>query len=207
MAEPSPLASPAAPAGTRERKRLETRRRIAEAGQQLFLARGYQSTTLDDIAAAAGISRRTFFAHFKSKDEIIWFWQQAGTAQLHARLRMVSPDVPPLQAVRDALVHHISRYTTEEMIAIDTLMLSSEVLQARKQAHYAEQEQALYAVLCEVWRQPERRLGLRMVAVLGGGAMRTALQAWREQPGPRRPVAEFLLDAFKAAQTELLSGG
>ncbi len=37
-----------------------------------FLAKGYQETTLDEIAAAAGISRRTFFYYFKSKNEIFW---------------------------------------------------------------------------------------------------------------------------------------
>jgi hypothetical protein len=101
------------------------------------------------------------------------------------------------------MVKHIARYTSEQMIAVDNLMLSSESLLARKQAHYAEQEQALFNALCEVWRQPERRPALRMVAMVSIGAMRVALQAWREQAGQRKPAAKFLLDAFDSLKTEL----
>ncbi len=57
--------------GLRERKRRETLRRIAEEGLKLFLTNGYEATTLDEIAEAAGISRRTFFYYLKSKEEIL----------------------------------------------------------------------------------------------------------------------------------------
>lgn len=189
--------------GLRERKRRETQQRIAEVGQRLFLSQGYDSTTLDAIAAEAGISRRTFFSYFKSKDDIIFFWLEADRASLLSSLLKTSPDVPPLDAVRDVMVKHIARYTTEQMIAVDNLMLSNETLLARKQAHYAEQEQSLFNALCEVWRQPERRAALRMVAMVSIGAMRVALSAWREQPGQRKPAAKFLRDAFDSLKSEL----
>lgn len=203
MSENFPAAGTAPAEGLRERKRREIRQRIAEVGQRLFLADGYEGTTLDAIAAAACISRRTFFSYFKSKDDIILFWQEADSARLIADLLKTSPDVPPLDAVRDVMVKHIARYTTEQMTAVDNLMRSSESLLARKQAYYAEQEQALFNALCEVWRQPERRLALRMVAVVSIGAMRLALQAWRDQSGQRKPVAKFLRDAFDSLRTEL----
>ncbi|WP_167350122.1 TetR/AcrR family transcriptional regulator [Bradyrhizobium viridifuturi] len=57
--------------GLRERNRRQTLQRIADAGMELFLANGFEATTLDEIAAAAGISRRTFFYYFKSKDDIL----------------------------------------------------------------------------------------------------------------------------------------
>jgi len=199
---PSQDAGAPAP-GLRERKRHETRARIAEAARGLFLARGYDGTTLDAIAAEAGISRRTFFSYFKSKDDIILFWQDADSAELHDALRRSSPDMAPLDAVRDVMVERIARYTSAQMTAVDKLMRSSEALIARKQSYYAEQEQALLAVLAEVWRQPARRAELRMVAMASIGAMRLALQAWREQTGEPRPVAEFLRDAFDRLKTGL----
>jgi AcrR family transcriptional regulator len=203
MSETVRLEGTAPAEGLRERKRRETRQRIAEVGQRLFLTRGYEGTTLDAIAAEADISRRAFFSYFKSKDDIIFFWLEADRASLIASLLTTSPDVQPLDAVRDVMVKHIARYTSEQMIAVDNLMLSSESLLARKQAHYAEQEQALFNALCEVWRQPERRPALRMVAMVSIGAMRVALQAWREQAGQRKPAAKFLLDAFDSLKTEL----
>lgn len=189
--------------GLRERKQRETRQRIAELALRLFLDHGYDGTTLDAIASAAGISRRTFFSYFKSKDDIILFGMEADSAELIAELLKTSPDVPPLDAVRDVMVKRIARYTTEEMTAIDNLMLSSESLLARKQAFYAKQEQALFLALREVWRQPERQTALRMVAMASVGAMRLALQAWREQTGKRKPAAQFLRDAFDSLRTGL----
>lgn len=198
----SPFSGATPAEGLRERKRRETRQRIAEAGRRLFLANGYEGTTLDAIAAEAGISRRAFFSYFKSKDDIILFWQEVDSAQLIADLLKTSPDVPPLEAIREVMVKHIARYTTEQMTTIDNLMRSSESLLARKQVRYLEQEQALFNALCEVWRQPERRPALQMVAVVATGAMRLALQAWREQTGTRKPVAEFLQDAFDSLKAE-----
>ena len=203
MSEIRPGAGIAPTEGVRERKRRETQQRIAEVGQRLFLTKGYDGTTLDEIAAAAGISRRSFFSYFKSKDDIIVFWMDAGSASLIADLLKTSPDVPPLDAVRDVMVKHIAGSTTEQMTAIDNLMLSSESLLARKQAYYAEQERVLFNALCEVWRQPERRGALRMVAMVSIGAMKIALQTWREQAGQRKPAAKFLRDAFDSLKSEL----
>jgi AcrR family transcriptional regulator len=189
--------------GLRERKRRETRQRIAETGLRLFLANGYDGTTLDAIAEKAGISRRTFFSYFKSKDDIVIVWQNASWASLNADLLKTSPDMQPLDAVRDVMVKHSTRYTTEEMASIDRLMRSSESLRSRKQTFYAEQEIALFNTLCEVWRQPERRMALRMVAMVAMGAMRLATQAWSEQAGQRKPISKCLRDAFEAIESEL----
>lgn len=58
--------------GLRERKRLETADRIAAAGLELFRRHGFDETTVDDIAAAAEISRATVFRYFGSKDDIVY---------------------------------------------------------------------------------------------------------------------------------------
>jgi AcrR family transcriptional regulator len=121
--------------GVRERKRRQTRQRIAEQGLRLFLADGYESTTLDAIAAAAEISRRTFFSYFKSKDDILSAWQESFWDAVFADVVRVSPDLLPLNVVRDVLVRHASRYSTKEMIAIDRLMRSSETLLALALEH------------------------------------------------------------------------
>lgn len=50
----------------------ETRRRLAEAAHRLFVARGFDAVTIDDIAAEAGTSRRTFFRHFPKKESVVF---------------------------------------------------------------------------------------------------------------------------------------
>jgi AcrR family transcriptional regulator len=56
----------------RERKRTRTRQALIEAAAELFEHRGYDGTTIADIAAAAGISTRTFFAYFASKEDVLF---------------------------------------------------------------------------------------------------------------------------------------
>lgn len=188
--------------GLRERKQRETRLRIIETGLKLFLANGYDGTTLDAIAEEAGISRRTFFSYFKSKEDIVIAWQAGVWDAMRAELLKVSPDEAPLDAVRKTMVNHVSQYESSKMIAIDRVMRASEALMARKQAAYAMQEESLYDTLCEVWRQPERRSSLRIVAMVSIGAMRLALEAWGKQSG-KRPVAKFLEETFANLKAEI----
>ncbi|ARP82303.1 TetR family transcriptional regulator [Bordetella genomosp. 8] len=183
--------------GLREQKQRETRLRIAETGLKLFLAHGYEGTTLDAVAEAAGISRRTFFSYFRSKEDILLAWQEGAWDAMRADLLKVSPDEAPLDAVRKTLIDHVSRYDSEKMRAIDRVMRASETLKARKQAEYAAQEDGLHATLCEVWRQPQRRQALRIVAMVSIGAMRLAIEAWGNQSG-ERPITAFLEETFAA---------
>jgi AcrR family transcriptional regulator len=56
----------------RERKRARTRRALIEAATDLFASRGYEQTTVAEIAAAADIGTRTFFGYFASKEELLF---------------------------------------------------------------------------------------------------------------------------------------
>src|SRR5580693_320999 len=70
--------------GLRERKRQQTRERLTRMAMALFLERGFEATTLDDIAAAADISRRSFFHYFASKEDVVFAWHEETTAALIA---------------------------------------------------------------------------------------------------------------------------
>src|SRR6201992_4317722 len=93
------------PTDLRERKRQLTLERIAEAGLKLFLAHGYEATTLDAIAAASGISRRTFFYYLKSTEDVLLAHESGKVPQaLKPTLLQQSPRLSPLAAARRALV-------------------------------------------------------------------------------------------------------
>jgi AcrR family transcriptional regulator len=188
--------------GLRERKRRETAQRIADAGLRLFIANGYDATTLDAIAAEAGISRRTFFYYFKSKDEILLSLMDGADEMIAAALRDEPSTKRPLEAARDALVRICARYPADEMIIIDRLMRSSEAVQARKQANYVRQEKALFAALCEKWPGPEANNRLQLIAMMSIGAMRLSLETLYREEG-KRPLPVIVIETFATLETEI----
>jgi AcrR family transcriptional regulator len=81
----------------RERKRLRTRQALVDAAAELFEQRGYDGTTIADIAAAADISTRTFFSYFASKEDILF---PDADARVKAALTAIDerrPDERPAQ--------------------------------------------------------------------------------------------------------------
>jgi len=189
--------------GLRERTRRETLLRVAETGLNLFAERGYDATTLEAIAEASGISPRTFFYYFKTKDEILQFWQGTGIADAVAPTLLAQPwDKSPLQAVRDTFIVLVTRYLNEKSLAVDRIYNSSATLRVRKQGFYLQIEQTVFTTLCQRWPQPERRAQLRMTAMVAIGAFRLAMEA-RRNDTQTRPIAEYLQESFAVLEHQL----
>lgn len=190
--------------GLRERKRRETAKRIKEVGIRLFIERGYDATTIDDIAAAADISRRTFFYYYKTKDDILLTMQNAMGEILSTHLADEPATKKPLQAVRDAAIRVAAPVPADELLKLDRLMRSSEAVQARKVASYVRHEQTLFEALREKWPQKERETALRMIAMLSIGAVRLSLDTLDREDG-KCPLAEILAATFDAVEREISS--
>lgn len=184
--------------GVREKKRRETRQRIVEAGLGLFKANGYEATTLDAIAAAAGISRRTFFHYFKSKDEILISMQAGLGEQLSAAIGREPAEKRPLTALRDAMLGLVTPYAPAELLVIDKLMRSSEIVQARKQASYIRDEALVLSALREHWPgEPEPQM--RLLASFAIATVRLSLDSFSREEG-RRSLATLVEESFEALE-------
>ena len=191
--------------GPRARKRRETLRRIAEQALKLFLSNGYEATTLEAIAEAAGISRRTFFYYFKSKEEILLAWQDGGFNEtLRTAVLEQSTKQSPLNAVKSALLELTSRFQADykQTRVIERLMCANEALRMRHQAKYVEKEQAVFDALCQMWPQPKRQPALRIVAMMSIGALRLAIDNWNRDEG-KRPISIYLKEAFADLKSEI----
>jgi AcrR family transcriptional regulator len=188
--------------GLRERNRRQTLHRIAAVGMELFLAKGYEETTLDEIAAAAGISRRTFFYYFKSKDDLVLAHFDGHAEALKMSILEDASDGAPIDRVRDALIKLSTSMQTSRAIATVRLIRESDALRARRHANHLQLEQAVYEALCDLWPARQRREGLRLVAMASIGAMRLAVDTWLEQEG-KRPLAKYIQDAFKNLKAEI----
>lgn len=187
--------------GARERKKQETRRRITDAGICLFIEKGIDATTVDEIAVTAGISRRTFFHYFKSKDDILLSLQSSMGEMIAQRVRQADAGSTPLDAIRAAVISVCADVPADDMIAIDRLMRTSPAVQARKQASYIEHERTLFTALRERWPDPARATALRLVAMLAIGAIRLATEAI-DQEDEKRMLVELLDITFDALITE-----
>jgi AcrR family transcriptional regulator len=76
-------------------RREETRRRLVEAAFALFEAHGYDQVTVDQIAEAAGVSRRTFFRHFPSKEKVIFPFTELRLDLFRKVIREQTTSTPP----------------------------------------------------------------------------------------------------------------
>lgn len=86
------------------RPRVTSRAALERLAFELFARQGFDETTVDDIAAAAGIGRRTFFRYFGSKNDLVWGDFEHELARLRVLLDEADPDTPMMEAVRDAVV-------------------------------------------------------------------------------------------------------
>src|ERR1700761_8440647 len=94
---------PAHPASLRERKKLATRRLLRKAALHLVAERGMANVTVEDIAAAADVSPRTFFNYFPSKEAVLFGGDPERAAELRERVAACAPGQPALEALRAVL--------------------------------------------------------------------------------------------------------
>ena len=86
------------------RPAVTTREELELVALQLFAERGFDSTTVDDVADAAGIGRRTFFRYFASKNDVVWGDWDAALAAFRDALAAIPPDVPLLTGLTQAVL-------------------------------------------------------------------------------------------------------
>jgi AcrR family transcriptional regulator len=185
------------PIGRREEKRRETLERIAKAGLKLFIEHGYEATTLDAIAEASGISRRTFFYYLKSKEDVLLAHESGGIPQaLRPTLLKQSSNQSPLEATRKTFLILASRYQTKESILADRILRSTEALRLRKEALHVQMEEVLAEALYELWPDPSERPALRLAAMMAMGTLRFAKDNWR-QANAIRPLTHYIDEAFE----------
>jgi len=116
-----------APAGRRERRRLEVFQRILDASQELFEARGYEETTVAEICEAADVAYGTFFNHFPAKSSLLVAMAERGMGVISETLDELTKR--PI-AIGDALVELFEGFAEE----LETVSPGRRALVARVQS-------------------------------------------------------------------------
>src|SRR5262249_59132159 len=148
----------APPAGTRRRGRPPgtSRRALELIALRLFTARGFEETTVDRIAAEAGVSRRAFFRYFDSKPDVLWGAFDTEVATIRALLDEVPDDLPVMEAVRQAVLaaNHYRAADVPELRARMALIGSVPALMASAAGPYDAWERGLSDFGARPTRQP-----------------------------------------------------
>ena len=132
--------SPAKP-GLRERKKQQLREKIARTALRLFAERGYDETTLADIAEAADISPRTIFAYYESKEDILFCEEQGFLDQLKQKLEQRPSGITTVDAIRE-FISSVPPPDEQAMLR-KKILTHSPGLQVKVRAHMGQLEPLL----------------------------------------------------------------
>ncbi len=175
--------------GLRERKKERTREALIEAAQELFLRKGYDATTIDEIVAAVEVSRRTFFRYFAGKEEVALARAMEFEGLFLSALGARPPGEAPLTALRRAGAEVVSEIDGEEakgtahgeFLRMRSLIEGTPVLLAASLRNAMELERGMAA---EIARRegvdPERDRRPALVVTLYHSVMRVAMDEWSE---------------------------
>jgi len=189
------------PSDRRSRKRLVTREGISVAATRLFLERGFDNVTVDEIAAAADVGRMTVFNHFPRKEDMFFDRDEEGREMLRDALLQRDPRVAPIETLR-LLAHRLVveqspfvRFTVESQGFIETIE-GSETLKARARAIRDELAQVVRVALCEcVGREPtdpDAHLAANLLLATWTVALIQAHRTFRQSPDTQEAKAAFL---------------
>jgi AcrR family transcriptional regulator len=133
--------------GLRERKKQQTREALARAGIELFVERGYDATTLAEIAEAAGVSTRTVFAYFPSKEDILFANFQTMREALALALAERPGGKDALTTLRDFILSGHAK--TELDRKLERIICTDETLLSHRRARMSQLQELLAAAIAD----------------------------------------------------------
>jgi AcrR family transcriptional regulator len=165
--------------------RTDTHELLRATALALFRERGYDGVTAMEIARAAGVTERTFFRHFSSKDEILL----AGHEERLALLDRTLASRPAAEPVLDSLRVAVSEVAADFMAAPEEFWLRMRLVSAtpslawRNAKMQGDWERAFAAFLHPRLGGPDARLRSRLMAACAVASLRAALEDWLERSG------------------------
>jgi AcrR family transcriptional regulator len=179
------------------RPKASSRETLAEAACELFLERGYDSTSVADITQRAGVSRSSFFNYFSSKSDVLW-------SGLDDRIGRAVDDLAAVPEDRDGREVRSILSALVEDFAPDSLALAMNNSSAMGLDDELEQDAALrQARLAAALSDLARRSGVAsltadIAAATWAASVLAAVRAWAENGAGRGSVGDRFADAVRA---------
>jgi mycofactocin system transcriptional regulator len=173
----------------------------------LFERQGFEQTTVDDIASAAGIGRRTFFRYFGSKNEVPWGDFDGELERMRRRLAATPPGVPLMDAIRQAVVD-FNRMPPEQVPAHRrrmTFILCVPALQAHSTLRFAAWRQVIADFVAQ---RTDHRSDALLPATVGHAMLGVAVAAYEQWlASPDADLCELLDSAVRALGSAFRADG
>lgn len=185
------------------RPRTTTHDAIESRALDLFDQRGFEQTTVDDVAAAAGISRRTLFRYFSSKNDIPWGRFADGLAELERRLEASPTDVPLWRALHEAILdfNELPPGAEVQHRRRMRLLLETPALQAHSALMYAEWRGVVQRFAARRYDVPADHVRAVVVGHAALAVSLAAYEAWLAQDDA--DLVEVLDQALAALREHL----
>jgi AcrR family transcriptional regulator len=131
------------PVGISERKRRAVRAELSDLALELLIDRDFESVTVDEIASAAGVSRRTFFRYFASKEDVVFAFLDQWARRLFEEIAARPPEEGPIAAVCHALQEQMAAYQSDTDRAMALVRLVRQTPSLRAQEHLTREQTRL----------------------------------------------------------------
>jgi AcrR family transcriptional regulator len=180
------------PEGLREKKKERTRGAIALAALELFLERGFDETTVEQIAAKAEVAPRTFFRYFTSKEDVLFLGQEAENREAERLLRERPLEEDPFDSlVRGTrVVLSQSRPLLAHIQRSLALVSRTPALRARRLTLQQETAELWFRGLVGKRTSKAERLRVRMMVAAFVGALGAAMDEWIAAGAHGDPTAQ-----------------
>jgi TetR/AcrR family transcriptional regulator, regulator of mycofactocin system len=169
--------------GRRGRPPGTSARELELVSLRLFSENGFEDTTVERIAAAAGVSKRTFFRYFDSKADVLWHAFDGEVRALSSAFAAVPGHIPLMDAIRQVVVG-VNQYRAEDVPELRTRMSligSVPALQASAAHHYDAWERAVTEFAAERLGQPAGSLYPLAIGRATLAVCRSAYERWAER--------------------------
>jgi AcrR family transcriptional regulator len=181
----------------RERKKAATRARLMDVALRLFAERGFDATTVEEIADAAEVAPRTFFRYFPTKVDVLFGDHEAFVALLRDTLATRPAAEPVLGAVRRASLAWIDRVSATPSIFLVRSRLAASVPEAHAHSRYLDAEfENVIAEAVAATRKTDQAgdLEARMLARTAWAATRAARDVWLATEADPRALVNRAFD-------------
>ncbi len=175
--------APAAPVGLRESKKQETRQLISDHATRLFIAQGFERTTISEIAEVARVAKKTVTNYFARKEDLALDHQDAFVGSLAGIVRARPSGESALTALRGAFVAAAAEASPVAGFAgegFSRMIAESPTLTARLRELHDLREAALAEALAEATGVSSEDIAPRAAAALLGAVHRTLFQRIQE---------------------------